>query len=70
MKQEYLSTLPAVVPAGKVLVHNQVTGGITPHRRIGTFGFRVWLSPKKTPRLEVCDCCWAPQLGTHFRVKL
>ena len=60
---EYVSRLPDAVPAGKVLVHNHVR----PQGRLGMNGFRAWLSPAGTARLEVCDCGWAPKLGQHFR---
>ena len=62
---EYLFKLPTVLPAGKVLVHNQVK----PTRRIGSRGFRFWLSTPEDRTLERCDCRWAPELGTHFRVR-
>jgi hypothetical protein len=59
----YLSALPASVPRGRVLVHNNVR----PTRVLGSRGFRAWLqSPAST--LAVCACGWAPQLGQHFRV--
>src|SRR5207244_11775250 len=35
----YVRKLPAVVPAGRVLVHNSVG----PTRRLGSRGFRTWL---------------------------
>jgi hypothetical protein len=59
---EYLTRLPAAVPPGRVLVHNTVR----PARRLGTRGFRAWLEPPNES-LTVCDCCWAPELGVHFR---
>jgi hypothetical protein len=62
---DYLSKLPAVVPPGKVLVHNHVR----PTRELGLRGFRAWLSKPDPSELEVCDCSWAPGLGEHFRVK-
>ena len=63
MTHEYLSRLPAAVPAGKVLVHNH----IVPTRNLGMRGFRVWLS-EPDPELVVCKCSWAPELGVHYRV--
>lgn len=61
----YLYRLPPTVPTDdKVLVHNQVR----PTRRLGSRGFRAWLSPSDSERLERCDCDWAPELGAHFRV--
>jgi hypothetical protein len=61
---EYLTRLPAAVPAGRVLVHNHVM----PTRRLGARGFRVWLSAIRAG-LEVCGCEWAPEMGKHYRVK-
>ena len=63
-EMEYLRSLPKVVPAGKVLVHNSVR----PSRRQGNRGARFWLSPEGTERLEHCPCDWAPELGQHYRV--
>jgi hypothetical protein len=60
----YLSQLPTAIPRGKVLVHNQGQ----PTRRLGSRGFRAWLSGPDRKTLEVCDCGWAPELGRHFRV--
>ena len=57
----YLSTLPAAVPDGLILVHNHVR----PTRRLGSRGFRAWLSAPD-PRLDVCGCGRAPDLGRHF----
>lgn len=61
----YLTALPDRVPVGRVLVHNHVR----PTRRLGSRGFRAWLSPPDPDRLSVCDCGWAAELGTHYRVK-
>ena len=54
------------IEKGNVLVHNQVLHGVdTP---LGLHGFRAWQqAPSKD--LEKCTCGWAPQLGTHYRVK-
>jgi hypothetical protein len=55
------------VPAGFVLVHNQVR----PVQRImGMNGSRYWLLRTDNPELkvEVCDCGFAPELGRHYRV--
>jgi hypothetical protein len=62
---KYLSTIPAEVPAGWVVVHNNVraTG------RLGSRGFRAWLTGP-SDRLSVCECGWAPELGEHYRVNL
>jgi hypothetical protein len=62
---EYLQRLPAAVPAGRVLVHNQV---YPVARRNGTRGSRHWLQ-LPADNLEVCDCEWAPELGDHYRIK-
>lgn len=62
---EYLSRLPDTVPAGRVLVHNNVR----PARRLGSRGFRAWLQEPDPDRLVVCDCGWAAELGQHVRVK-
>lgn len=60
----YLFKMPATVPPGRVLVHNQVR----PARRLGTRGFRAWLSLPDPTRLAKCSCGWAPELGEHYRV--
>jgi hypothetical protein len=62
---EYLDAIPApaTIPAAKVVVHNSVR----PTRRLGSNGFRAWLSPP-TRRVVACDCGWAPELGVHYRV--
>ena len=62
-QSHYLSKLPDVVPDGVVLVHNLVR----PTRRLGSRGFQAWLSAPD-PRLEVCGCGWARELGRHYRV--
>jgi hypothetical protein len=63
---EYLDVIPApsAIPAGKVVVHNSVR----PTRRLGSRGFRAWLSTP-TGRLVACDCAWAPELGIHYRIE-
>ena len=61
----YLKKLPTVIPVGQVLVHNSVR----PTRRLGSRGFRAWLSAPNT-KLRVCNCQWAPALGRHFRTRL
>jgi hypothetical protein len=63
---KYLDTLPREVPADRVLVHNQVRPVA---RRPGARGSRIWLQVlTDNPRLELCDCGWAPELGVHYRV--
>jgi hypothetical protein len=61
------ATAPAA-PAGKVLVHNN----FRPTRRLGSRGFRAWLIAANDDRhgRKVCDCGFAPELGTHYRVVL
>lgn len=66
--REYLFKYPTSIPDGKLLVHNQVTRGITPRRRPGVNGFRIWLDDADAERREPCDCGWAPELGRHYRV--
>jgi hypothetical protein len=58
---QYLSRLPAAVPTGLVLVHNNVR----PTRRLGARGFRAWLD-EPGAHLLPCPCAWAPELGPHF----
>src|SRR4051812_9180604 len=60
----YLVGMPGFVPPGFVLVHNHVR----PTRRLGSWGFRAWLSARGTTGLELCHCGWAPELGRHYRV--
>jgi hypothetical protein len=60
--EEYLHRLPSMVPAGRVLVHNNVR----PTRHLGMRGFRAWLTTPH-PALTSCDCGWASELGEHFR---
>ena len=62
---DYLTALPVQVSAGRVLVHNQV---YPVARRPGARGSRCWLA-EPSPRLEACQCGWAPELGTHYRVR-
>jgi hypothetical protein len=61
---EYLKKMPAEIPPGRVLVHNQV---YPVARTPGTRGSRCWLADP-SPELEPCPCGWAPGLGTHYRV--
>ena len=61
---DYLSEIPEEVPEGKIVVHNHVR----PSRRLGSRGFRAWLSAPDE-KYEVCPCQWATELGTHYRVK-
>jgi hypothetical protein len=61
----YLFTLPAAVPEGRCLVHNHVRP-MYPDQ-LGLNGFRAWLAEPR-PLWEICECDWAPELGTHYRV--
>ena len=62
----YLDRVPAAVPPGQVLVHNQVR----PARRGGTRGFRFWLQAPPADNLEVCPCRCAPELPEHYRIEV
>jgi hypothetical protein len=59
----YLDEIPAAVPPGMALVHNNVR----PARRLSTRGFRAWLEPAGRPNREICPCTWAAELGPHYR---
>jgi hypothetical protein len=61
---DYLEEMPTVVPAGKLLVHNNVV----PAKRIGSRGFRIWYVSPDSAKYVVCDCGWAPELGEHYRI--
>jgi hypothetical protein len=54
----------AEIPEDQILVHNRVL----PARLQGTRGFRFWY---QTPdgRAEPCPCPWAPEVGTHYRIR-
>jgi hypothetical protein len=61
--REYLTKLPEVVPAGKLLVHER------PLHQLGR-RVRAWLaSETERDQYEPCDCDWARGLGIHYRVK-
>jgi hypothetical protein len=60
----YPETAPKTVPTGQFLVHNRVK----PAKRAGTRGFRFWLQADEA-NLTPCDCKWAPESGTHYRVQ-
>ncbi len=64
---EYLTVIPAAVPAERVVVHNHVR--MSRRRRLGSRGFRAWLDGP-SDRYETCSCGWAPELGEHYRVVL
>ena len=61
---DYLEEMPTVVPAGKILVHNNVV----PAKRIGSRGFRIWYASPDSAKYVVCDCGWASELGEHYRI--
>jgi hypothetical protein len=61
---DYLDEMPTAVPAGRILVHNNVV----PARRINTRGFRVWFASPEPNKFVVCECDWAPELGAHYRL--
>ena len=62
-KLTFLRKIPAVIPAGNVLVHSWAK----PTERLGSRGLRAWLSTD-TSGLEVCPCGWASDLGKHYRI--
>jgi hypothetical protein len=68
MKFSSTFTLPEVIPAGHVLVHNSVRP-YSGHGRPD--GFHVWTSPPDAPGLVVCDCGgFLPEkLGPHYRLE-
>jgi hypothetical protein len=55
--------VPAVIPEGRVLVHNSVTWT---GPGINEQGFRAWLA-LPSPSFQVCACGWAPDHLRHFR---
>jgi hypothetical protein len=61
---DYLEEMPTAIPAGKILIHNNVV----PARRINTRGFRIWFASPDSNKYVVCDCGWAPELGPHYRI--
>jgi hypothetical protein len=61
---DYLEEMPTAVPAGKILVHNNVV----PAKRIGSRGFRIWYVAPDSAKYVVCDCGWAAELGEHYRI--
>ncbi len=58
----YLRRMPtkAEVPAGMVVVHNNVRPP-----RIGSRGFRAWLAHPAAGYVR-CDCKWAVHLPVHY----
>ena len=65
-RSRYVRFIPKTVPEGWAVVHNHVI----PVHPIGLNGFRVWIQERrKSPKLERCDCGWAPSLAVHYRVR-
>jgi len=61
--EHLVSKFPQAIPPGRLLVHNHRK----PTRQLGSSGFRAYLAPSHHPRVEPCDCGWAPELGDHYR---
>lgn len=62
--RRYLRSLPKIIPADRVLVHNSVRAS----RRQGQRGARYWLQPAAA-NLEPCACGWAAEHSVHYHVK-
>jgi hypothetical protein len=66
MSMRYLGRVPKAVPAGRVLVHNNLRHDRD--QRPGVNGFRAWTEEEgKNPRLTPCRCGWSGL--AHYRVK-
>src|SRR5262249_13081070 len=55
-----------------IIVHNRVRPGADlKNAGLGENASRAWQEARnrRPIELERCDCGWAPQLGTHYRVK-
>jgi len=61
----YVFRIPAVVPRGKVLVHNRVSWWERQRTRPYRSGFRAWLDEPR-PYHEECHCGWARHLNKHY----
>jgi hypothetical protein len=57
-------TVPKKIPAGRVLVHNQVNHKETTPN--GVIGFRAWTQLPDAEGLTGCDCGWSGL--PHYRV--
>jgi hypothetical protein len=55
-------------PPGWIIVHNHVRPRGFPKVKIGRDGFRAWFAWPDASYVR-CRCGWAPQLGTHYRVR-
>lgn len=64
----YINSIPAKLPAGCVLVHNNVR----PTRTLGSQGFRAW-TQIMDDKIEPCRCnfggCKNAKLHKHYKVK-
>ena len=64
----YINSIPPKLPAGRVLVHNDVR----PTRTLGSQGFRAW-TQIMDDTIEPCRCnfggCKNSKLHKHYRVK-
>ena len=61
---DYLEEMPTEIPAGQILIHNNVV----PARRINTRGFRAWFAVPDERKYVACNCDWAPELGQHYQI--
>ncbi len=59
---KYVAHIPKSIPPDLILVHN-----IVRPQPLGHNGFRAWLDAPE-PRYVPCDCGWAPDIQTHYRV--
>lgn len=69
---KYLRSIPRIVPAGRIVVHNQVHPAPFPDHPftgLGVDGFQAWTEREGTPRCIVCHCGWASWLTEHYRVQ-
>lgn len=69
MRYVAMNTMPRKIPAGMVLIHNQVRS----KRDDGTDrvaaeeGFRAWFD-EPSDRLELCECGWSGL--EHYRLRM
>jgi hypothetical protein len=64
---KYIEEIPERIPDGFIVVHNAVRT----QRPLSHNGFQAWLEAEANAKFRnriVCDCGWAPQLGTHYTV--
>jgi hypothetical protein len=62
-KIKYVFSVPTIVPANRVLVHN--SAGHNAKTVPGTGGFRAWFDMAYHD-YAICSCGWAPHLGMHY----